>query len=512
MAARKQILILKRIRDKVLVIIASILFTIIIIPVFLLFMVPCYIYRFIVAQLAKVLNPGLGKLLCTRSALCAVDDLYTFPKCTLLGVAIVGGEVDAEQMREAMMKKVIEAKDKHGHHIYPEFQQYFSQWLGFLFWKWEKDFRMDEHITYYEPSLNKQVDDKELVQLRHDLVKKPYVNGKSPWEIVLVKNYVPSYLIPENDDGTGGPYPGPKSVVIVRLHHGMADGYSMLELFLNSIDNDNVKREDLAKPRFRKRSFLQSLMYWTVVWISVPYYVTQELLTTYDNNALHPKGVKLTREAYSAGDSVPVATIKKIRSTYNVTFSAVVMSALAGGIRKFMLVNDMKIPDKMHVVTPLPWPGHPSTLRNYWSFCIMKLPLEVADARERLKVLHKKREKIVHSAVAAMNFTLVPLVGALPHPVLNFFAQRNATTIMMSNFPGPPVTGTFFGHPILYGSFGGGLGRGNLGFGVAMLSYRGTLSFGIGIDQAIIPNNEKAQELLRFIKDEIHILEQDTVV
>ncbi|ODM92649.1 hypothetical protein Ocin01_14035 [Orchesella cincta] len=490
MAARKQILILKRIRDQVLVILASILFTIVILPVFLFLMVPCYIYRFIVAQLAKVLNPGLGKLLCTRSALCAVDDLYTYPKCTLLGVAIVGGEVDAEQMREAMVRKVIEAKGKHGNHIYPEFQQFFHQWMGFLFWKWEKDFRIEEHITYYEPSLNHQVNDKELVQLRHDLAD----------------------LIPENDDGTGGPYPGPKSVVIVRLHHGMADGYSMLELFLNSIDNDNVKREDLAKPRFKKRTFLQSLMYWAAVWLSVPYYVTQELFTTYDNNALHPKGVKLTRQAYSAGDSVPVATIKKIRSKYNVTFSAVVMSALAGGIRKFMLVNDMKIPDKMHVVTPLPWPGHPSTLRNYWSFCIMKLPLEVADARERLKVLHKKREKIVHSAVAAMNFTLVPLVGALPHPVLNFFAQRNATTIMMSNFPGPPVTGTFFGHPILYGSFGGGLGRGNLGFGVAMLSYRGTLSFGIGIDQAILPNNEKADELLRFIKDEIHILEQDVLV
>lgn len=66
----------------------------------------------------------------------------------------------------------------------------------------------------------------------------------------------------------------------------------------------------------------------------------------------------------------------------------------------------------------------------------MRLPLEVADAKERLKVLNQKREKVIHSTVAAMNFTLTPLVGALPHPVLNFFAQRNATTIMMSNFPG----------------------------------------------------------------------------
>jgi len=102
-------------------------------------------------------------------------------------------------------------------------------------------------------------------------------------------------------------------------------------------------------------------------------------LTTYDNNTFHPKGVQLTRDTHAAGDSVPVSVIKNIRSKHGVTFSAVVMSALAGGIRKFMLVNDMKIPEKMHIVTPLPWPGHPSTLRNYWSFCIMRLPLEVAD-------------------------------------------------------------------------------------------------------------------------------------
>lgn len=70
----------------------------------------------------------------------------------------------------------------------------------------------------------------------------------------------------------------------------------------------------------------------------------------------------------------------------------------------------------------------------------MRLPLEVADARERLKVLNQKREKIIHSTIAAMNFTLVPLVGALPHPVLNFFAHRSATTIMMSNFPGELFT------------------------------------------------------------------------
>lgn len=42
------------------------------------------------------------------------------------------------------------------------------------------------------------------------------------------------------------------------------------------------------------------------------------------------------------------------------------MSALAGGVRNYMVSNGIAIPEKMHVTQPLPWPNHPNKLRNFW--------------------------------------------------------------------------------------------------------------------------------------------------
>jgi sorbitol-specific phosphotransferase system component IIBC len=50
------------------------------------------------------------------------------------------------------------------------------------------------------------------------------------------------------------------------------------------------------------------------------------------------------------------------------------------------------------------------------------------------------------------------------------------------------------------------------GFGVSMISYNGTMRLGIGIDQAIIPSQAKVQELLNFVKEELYIMGQDSMV
>ena len=65
------------------------------------------------------------------------------------------------------------------------------------------------------------------------------------------------------------------------------------------------------------------------------------------------------------------------------------------------------------------------------SFCITRLPLAVSDPKERLKSLDKQREAIIHSTIPLLNLVLVPLVGALPTPVIQWATKRKATTIMM---------------------------------------------------------------------------------
>jgi hypothetical protein len=81
---------------------------------------------------------------------------------------------------------------------------------------------------------------------------------------------------------------------------------------------------------------------------------------------LSVSGVVLKRQCSAAGVTLPASIVKEIREKHNVTFTAVLMAAVAGGVRNYMLAHGIKIPKKMHVTQPLPWPGHPDKLRNFW--------------------------------------------------------------------------------------------------------------------------------------------------
>jgi len=360
---------LLRLKEQLILILATLAFTISLIPLVIFLFVPCFIYRKLVSLLAIVLKPRLGKMLCARSALAAIDELYTQPKCTLLGVAVVEGDVDVERLRSDFQRRVISAKNSKGEIMYPEFQQYFSRWGGFLFWKWEKDFKIEDHVKVYEPSVSTEMGEMDVVNLRVQLIAKPYEKGISPWEFIVVKNYKPfnPLMIDYDNNRKNIDSPKtPKSVLILRIHHGVTDGYSLLKLFLNTMQSEELTLEKIPQPKFQSRNVLRNILYCTWATLCVPYYVTKQLLTTRDDNYFHPSGVELKRKCFAAGTTMSVAVVREVREKFNVTFSAVLMNAVAGGIRRYLMTNGIEIPEKMHVTTPLPWPGHPVKLRNFW--------------------------------------------------------------------------------------------------------------------------------------------------
>lgn len=341
---RTKIRVLRRIKDKVVLLLATALFIILIIPFTLLFLIPCLIYRKLVSTYCKLFKPSLGKLLCARSALAAIDEIYTSPKCTLLGVAVVQGDIDILQLRDDIVRRVIKAKSPKGELLYPELQQYFSYWGGYLFWKWVKNFKIEDHVSVFEKSETEEMSELDLINLRTELISKPYKKGISPWEFVVVRNYHPKFpLMIDVDSNCDEKYKSKKSVLIMRIHHGCTDGYSLLKLFLNSMQSENMKLEDIPQPIFHRRSTWKSLLYHIFAILTVPYYVMEQLMTTYDDNFFHPKGVTLVRKCSAAGVTLPASVVKEIREKHNVTFTAVLMAAIAGGVRNYMLANGIQV-------------------------------------------------------------------------------------------------------------------------------------------------------------------------
>jgi hypothetical protein len=361
--------IVRQLNYQIILLLATTALILAAVPLILFFFVPCFLYRKIVSYLAILLKPRLGKLLCARSALAAIDELDTSPKCTLLGVAVVEGDIDVDSLQKDVLRRVVNAKNSKGEFMYPEFQQYFSRWGGFLFWKWEKDFKIEDHVSVHEISETQKMSEMDVINIRIQLIAKPYKKGISPWEFVVVRNYHPvnPLMIDYDNNRKNDDDPkSPKSVLIMRIHHGVTDGYSLLKLFLHTMQSEKLTLEKIPQPKFHQRNPLKTLAYYTWAILCVPYYVTKQLLTTRDDNYFHPKGVALKRRCHAAMTTMPVSVVREIREKNTVTFSAVLMSALAGGIRNYMLANGIEIPESMHVTTPLPWPGHPSKLRNFW--------------------------------------------------------------------------------------------------------------------------------------------------
>ena len=117
---------------------------------FLLFFVPClfisltpvYLFRWIVSKiLSRIFHPDLGKILHTRGATLSVDNIYSgIPKCNIFVAGVVDGKLAMEVFVENC-GRVILGKREDGTHESPELQQYITSWMGFHFWKWDKDFR-----------------------------------------------------------------------------------------------------------------------------------------------------------------------------------------------------------------------------------------------------------------------------------------------------------------------------------------------------------------------------------
>jgi hypothetical protein len=95
-------------------------------------------------------------------------------------------------------------------------------------------------------------------------------------------------------------------------------------------------------------------------------YQTVKTVMDYDINDWHIPENRLSRKVNGAVlEKLDVEYIKEIKNLADVTFTSVLLAAFSGGIRNFMLEQKVKVPKKLHCITPLPMVGHPDKMRNF---------------------------------------------------------------------------------------------------------------------------------------------------
>jgi hypothetical protein len=124
----------------------------------------------------------------------AVDDWTRAPRCNLVVTVTFEGVLSMEPFYAEINQKVITKKDENGRLLHPEMQQYFESWCGFLFWKWDTNFRIQNHMKFHDDKdLDREVSTQELTSIENYLIYKAFEPKRSPWEVLIIPIYRPDH-------------------------------------------------------------------------------------------------------------------------------------------------------------------------------------------------------------------------------------------------------------------------------------------------------------------------------
>ncbi|HXV75839.1 MAG TPA: wax ester/triacylglycerol synthase family O-acyltransferase [Candidatus Polarisedimenticolaceae bacterium] len=376
--------------------------------------------------------------------------------------------------------------------------------------RWERHpaLDLDQHLVVLR--LPEPADEAALCAAVGRLMSEPLDPSRPLWQFHLIERY-----------GTG-------SALIGRFHHCLGDGLGMMIALLAMSDLDpdgGATTGDRANPFLallrnpgegtdRVRRGLEQIMPEGTRLLLRPGEALRRLgplkRTTAASLALarlvfrRPDRRTLfnaelgvaKRAAWSR--RIPVERVKGVRDAIGGTVNDILLTAMAGGIRRYVVARDGEagcmdfratVPVNLRPIEQL------AAMGNEFGLVYLRLPIAIADPIERLAELRRRMEPLKRSAEALVVLRLIATIGRLPE-----FAQRQAVrlfaskaTSVMTNVPGPIRTLYLAGRPVADLIFW--VPRsGGLSLGVSIMSYAGNVRLGVATDAGLVPDPERIVE------------------
>lgn len=201
---------------------------------------------------------------------------------------------------------------------------------------------------------------------------------------------------------------------------------------------------------------------------------------------------------------LPLSEIKRVGRQTGATVNDVLIAAVAGGLRRYLLARG-RTPAEVVWMVPVnlkPFADNlPAELGNYFALVMVSMDLRISDPQARLQHMHNRMQRIKNSDEAIITFGVQRAVSASPgrlsHALTNFFA--NKAVGVLTNVPGPASPVTFAGAPV-YQIVGFAPCSGNQPMTATIFSYNGTVTIGFATDAELVPD---ASELADFVIEDL---------
>jgi len=381
--------------------------------------------------------------------------------------------------------------------------------LGHPVWVDDADFDIDYHVRL--AAVPKPGGLRQLADLAGDITGRPLDRARPLWEMWIV-------------EGLAGDHIG----FIAKMHHSTVDGVSGAALLAVLFDLSPEPAPDAVPPEQpvdqRVPSGLELMSQAMVARSLRPIDMTRDLVRTGRrvlnvrrvrldprNRAPHAKAAlplsaprtsfngALTWRRSVALTAIGLDDVKRLKNATGTTVNDVVLAVCTGALRNFLLEGD-ELPGKPLVaVVPVSVRSEVDDPRgsNQVSTMFVQLPVEVDDPLDRLQAIHDGTlgAKEEHEALGPDT-----LITWAEHATPNFFVNaarlysrmrladrhRPIANLVISNVPGPDVP-LYLAGAELESGFPLGPVMDGMGVNITIMSYRGTLYWGIHASPDTIP-------------------------
>lgn len=387
-------------------------------------------------------------------------------------------------------------------------------------WVRQADFAIEDHVVCV--ALPGAAGKAELQALAGELASTQLSPERPMWSFHLVEKY-----------GAAG------SAVILRIHHCYADGIALTRVLLSLTD---PTRRGYLRPAQHHREGAAAR---ASSALFEPFAAAAQLVsqTIGEGTALAEKSLQFALHPFEAAaavrhaadlagelthvglladdpptclkqplsgvrhvawtDPLPLDEVRTIAHVLGCTINDVLVATLAGALGRYLRTHDRKIKASTSIRAAVPVNLRTDAdtklgLGNQFGLVFVDLPVGIRHPLQRLYAVRTTMLALKGSPQALVTFGLLALIGALPAAVeesaMALFSAK--ASLVASNVPGPrqplylggaPVAQTLFWVPQ----------AGSIGTGISMLTYNGTLQFGVMSDRALIAHPGALAELLQ---------------
>ncbi|MBE2223164.1 MAG: wax ester/triacylglycerol synthase family O-acyltransferase [Anaerolineae bacterium] len=378
--------------------------------------------------------------------------------------------------------------------------------------RWEFDPYFDINAHIHRVGLPSPGDLPALQNFISDLASTPLDYTKPLWQCHFIEGY---------EGGT---------VIMSRLHHAIADGIALMYVLLSMADvtpeaslTHPDEPEETQEEQRSSWGLLGTLAKRTGTAVSTTRAITSKIAHETKESITNPshaadlawqgtdislaagrlvlrspdpqtilKGKLGVSKRVSWSHALSLADVKIIKNLCGGTVNDVLVSALTGGLRRYMIQRGAKV-DGVSFRAAMPVnirpPEKMEDLGNQFGIIYPTLPVGIDDPIQRLNNVHKNMEMLKSTPEAVVAFGILTGIGISPAEaqtrLVDVFGSK--ASVVMTNVPGPQLP-LYIAGKELDGIMAWVPQSGRVSLGLSILSYNGKVFIGVISDEGLVPD------------------------